>query len=346
MVYSTLLRPALLAAGRSTRLQRTLTGMPVTRQVVNRFVAGEGVAEVETEARALVDSGRLVSIDFLGEGVTDVDGARDTVAEYRRLLSTLGTARSCSDIAGSDETPTAGSASGGSEPHDAGVAEPGGPVRYEVSMKLSALGAALPRDAWEISLDHARQVCAAARDAGVWVSVDAEDSSTTEVTLSIVRALREDFPDTGAVIQAYLFRSADDCRDLAGPGSRIRLCKGAYREPASVAHQSRDDVSDAYLRCLRILMDGDGYPMVATHDPDLIAAAVAEGVRTGRGVGDYELQMLYGIRDDEQRRQTERGRRVRVYLPYGTAWYPYFMRRLAERPANLGFFLRALASRS
>lgn len=346
MVYSTLLRPALLATGRSVRLQRTLTGMPVTRQVVGRFVAGETVAEVETEARALVDSGRPVSIDFLGEGVTDVDGARNTVAEYRRLLSTLGTARSGSGSAGSDGPRTAGAAARGSESHDAGVAEPDGPARYEVSMKLSALGAALPRDAGKVTLDHARQICAAARNIGAWVTVDAEDSSTTEATLAVVRALREDFPDTGAVIQAYLFRSADDCRDLAAPGSRVRLCKGAYREPASVAHQSRDDISDAYLRCLRILMDGDGYPMVATHDPDLIAAAIAEAVRTGRGADDYELQMLYGIRDDEQRRQDERGRRVRVYLPYGTAWYPYFMRRLAERPANLGFFLRALASRS
>lgn len=209
-------------------------------------------------------------------------------------------------------------------------------------MKLSALGQALPGDGHAVALANAHKICAAADAAGVWVTVDAEDHTTTESTLAIVRELRKDFPDLGTVLQAYLHRTEQDCREFAGPRSRIRLCKGAYREPSTVAFQRKEDVDASYERCLRVLTEGEGYPMVATHDPRMIDAARA----SGRAPGTFEFQMLYGIRDAEQARLAADGHRVRVYVPYGTQWYGYFMRRLAERPANLTFFLRSLVSRS
>ena len=178
------------------------------------------------------------------------------------------------------------------------------------------------------------------------MTVDAEDHTTTDSTLSIVRELRADFPWLGTVLQAYLTRTEADCREFAASGARIRLCKGAYDEPASVAYRERDEVTDTYLRCLRVLMEGSGYPMVASHDPAIIEAVPAMVRESGRGVDGFEYQMLYGIRDAEQRRLVEAGNHVRVYVPFGTEWYGYFVRRLAERPANLTFFLRALAERT
>jgi proline dehydrogenase len=169
-----------------------------------------------------------------------------------------------------------------------------------------------------------------------------EDHTTTDATLHAVRALRGDFPTVGAVLQAYLRRTEADCRDLAGPGSRVRLCKGAYKEPASVAFQTRREVDLSYVRCLKVLMAGAGYPMVASHDPRLLDIASVLAARHHRRPGSYEIQMLYGIRPDEQRRLAGAGVTVRVYVPYGADWYGYFMRRLAERPANVGFFLRSL----
>ncbi|MBX6372329.1 MAG: proline dehydrogenase family protein, partial [Acidothermus sp.] len=157
--------------------------------------------------------------------------------------------------------------------------------------------------------------------------------------------LRADFPDVGCVIQAYLRRSLQDCRTLAEAGARVRLCKGAYREPASVAFTDRHEVDRNFVRCLRVLMRGNGYPMVATHDPRLIAIASVMAVQAGRAKDRYEFQMLYGVRPDEQRRLRARGERVRVYVPYGSEWYPYLVRRLAERPANMLFFARALGGR-
>jgi proline dehydrogenase len=147
------------------------------------------------------------------------------------------------------------------------------------------------------------------------------------------------------VLQAYLRRTEGDCRELATVGSRVRLCKGAYAEPESVAYQSALEVDRSYVRCLNILMAGEGYPMVATHDPRLIAIARDRARWCDRSPGDFEFQMLYGVRPEEQRHLADSGYTVRVYVPYGTQWYAYLMRRLAERPANLAFFLRALTSR-
>ena len=185
----------------------------------------------------------------------------------------------------------------------------------------------------------------AAEDAGTTVTLDMEDHTTTDSTLSILAELRRDFPETGAVLQSYLHRTESDCRDLATAGSRVRLCKGVYKEPASVAYQDAEDVDLSYVRCLKVLMAGEGYPMVASHDPRLIDIARALASRQGREPDSYEFQMLYGIRPDEQTRIADRGHQMRVYVPFGEEWYGYLMRRMAERPANLTFFLRSLVSR-
>jgi len=310
-------RPAILAASRREGLRRTAERLPLTRDVVHRFVPGETVADAMNAVEQLRYSGRLVSIDYLGEDVTDVDTATATVGAYLELLDALGT-------------------------HD----EPVSKVRpLEVSVKLSALGQALPRDGEKIALENAHTICERAQRLGVWVTVDAEDHTTTDSTLSIVRDLRTEFEWLGTVLQAYLKRTEGDCREFAGSGARIRLCKGAYDEPGSVAYRTGDDVTESYLRCLQVLMAGSGYPMVASHDPQIIEAVPALARETGRGVDDFEYQMLYGIRDAEQRRLADEDNNVRVYLPFGTQWYGYFVRRLAERPANLTFFLRALAER-
>jgi proline dehydrogenase len=214
-------------------------------------------------------------------------------------------------------------------------------LRAEASVKLSALGMSLDH---AVALDNARSICAVAERAGMAVTVDMEDHTTVDSTLAVVRDLRSDFPWVGVAIQAMLRRSEADLRDLAG--TRVRLVKGAYAEPASVAYQRRDEVDRAYVRGLRVLMEAPGgYPMVASHDPRMIDVALWLARSLGREPGSYEFQMLYGIRAAEQRRLVGAGERVRVYVPYGVDWYGYFMRRLAERPANLAFFLRSFVSR-
>ena len=290
--------------------------MPVARDVVRRFVPGETVEDALGAVTVLRDTDRLVSIDYLGEDVTDADAAEATVKAYLRLLDALGT----------------GSASA--------VVTP-----LEVSLKLSALGQALPKDGGKIALENAHAICERAQQVGVWVTVDAEDHTTTDSTLSIVRELRTEFDWLGTVLQAYLRRTEADCTEFAASGARIRLCKGAYDEPASVAYRDPGEVTASYLRCLRILMGGNGYPMVASHDPAIIAAVPDLAREFGRGTDGFEYQMLYGIRDGEQLRLAGEGNHVRVYVPFGSEWYGYFVRRLAERPANLVFFLRALAHR-
>jgi proline dehydrogenase len=172
-----------------------------------------------------------------------------------------------------------------------------------------------------------------------------EEHTRVEQTMRILWQLRPEFPDLGCVIQSYLQRSAGDCSALAVAGSRVRLCKGAYNAPARVAFGSRADVDRSYARCLRLLLAGPGYPMIATHDPRLIRICGMRAAAAGRPKDSFEYQMLYGIRPAEQLRLAREGSRVRVYLPYGSDWYGYLVRRLAERPANLAFFLRSLASR-
>lgn len=310
------LRPAILAASRSERMERSISRWRLTRSIVTRFVPGADEASAVTAVRALVGAGRFISVDHLGEDISHAGEAEATVQAYLSLLASFA---------------------------DLGVAGDGARP-LEVSIKLSALGQSLPGGE-ELALVNARTICAAAEKAGVWVNVDAEDHTTTDSTLRIVAELRREFPSVATVLQAYLHRTEQDCRDLSGAGSRIRLCKGAYSEPAEVAYQSKEDVDASYLRCLRILMEGQGYPMVASHDPRMIDAAQTYARETGRSAADFELQMLYGIRDAEQSRLVDEGLHVRTYVPFGNDWYGYFMRRIAERPANLVFFLRSLISK-
>jgi proline dehydrogenase len=306
------LRQSLLALSRSDRVKHLVTTMPVSSSVVARYVPGESTESAVGVVAELADSGRLASLDFLGEDTHEQAHAEAVVAAYLDALSALS---------------------------DGGLAK-----SAEVSVKLSAIGKALPGNGERIALENARIVCHAARNAGTTVTLDMEDHTTTDSTLRVLRELREDFPETGAVLQAYLHRTEDDCRALTGEGSRVRLCKGAYDEPESVAYQSRADVDLAYVRCLKVLMAGDGYPMVASHDPHMVAIAEALARGAGRSSDSFEFQMLYGIRPDEQRRIVADGYRMRVYVPYGQEWYGYLMRRLAERPSNLAFFLRSLVS--
>jgi proline dehydrogenase len=307
-----LLRQPLLLLARSDRVKDLVTRMPVSAGIVRSYVPGEEAADaVDATARLVADDLR-VSLDYLGEDTLDADQAEATVRAYLDVLAAL--------------------AARGLTRH------------AEVSVKLSAIGQALPQQGHKVALENARTICRAARNAGTTVTLDMEDHTTTDATLATLRELRKDFPETGAVVQAYLRRTEADCRALAYEGSRVRLCKGAYDEPESVAFQGRTDVDKSYVRCLKVLMAGQGYPMVATHDPRMIAIASSLASRYGRGAGGYEFQMLYGIRPDEQRRLAAAGESVRVYIPYGTQWYGYLMRRLAERPQNLTFFLRSLIS--
>ena len=317
-VFAKTVRPAILAASRSDRLRRTAERLPVTAKVVHRFVPGETLQHVLHSVAALRDSSRMVSIDYLGEDVTDVDGATASMQAYLVLLDALG------------RRPDA--TRQGVRP-------------LEVSVKLSAVGQALERDGEKIARENLHTICARAQRLGAWVTVDAEDHTTTDSALSIVADLRADFPWLGVVAQAYLRRTLGDCQQFAAAGTRVRLCKGAYDEPPSVAYRDSAALTDSYLRCLRVLMAGSAYPMVASHDPAIIDAVPSLVSESGRGAGDFEYQMLYGIRDGEQRRLAGAGNHVRVYVPFGTQWYGYFVRRLAERPANLAFLLRALATR-
>jgi proline dehydrogenase len=306
-------RQPLLVLARSDRIKSLVTAMPVSSGIVARYVPGESIAEAVDATDGLIESGLHVTLDHLGEDTLDREQADATVEAYLDLLSALS---------------------------DRGLAR-----NSEASVKLSAVGQALPDIGEKVALENARTICLAARNAGTTVTLDMEDHTTTDSTLSVLRELRKDFPETGAVLQSYLHRTEADCRDLAYEGSRVRLCKGAYNEPETVAFQDKHDVDRSYVRCLKVLMAGQGYPMVATHDPRMVDIAGALATRNGRAQGSYEYQMLYGIRPDEQRRLAEAGEKVRVYLPYGEEWYGYLMRRLAERPSNVRFFLRSLVSK-
>ncbi|MEU7043136.1 proline dehydrogenase family protein [Streptomyces varsoviensis] len=307
-----MLGPVLLAAARSDSIRRLVSAAPVTRPVVDRFVAGERLDESMAVVRSLGERGMEVTLDHLGEDITDPAEALRNRDAYLALTEAL-----------------AGQGLG---------------ARAEMSVKLSAFGQALA-GGHDLALANVTPVVEAAAEAGTTVTLDMEDHTTVDSTLAILAELRKRFPKTGAVVQSYLFRTEEDCHALAGEGSRVRLVKGAYKEPASVAFQDKREVDRSYVRCLKILMAGKGYPMVGSHDPRMVAIAQDLGRRYGRKLDEYEFQMLFGIRAAEQERLVSEGHRMRVYIPYGTDWYGYFMRRLAERPANLTFFLRSLATR-
>lgn len=306
------MRRLLLRLAELQSVRDTATRLGPVQRVVDRFVAGETLEACLAVVRRLADAGQLATVDHLGEHTDSEERARAQAEAYVTLLHRLARERLA--------------------PH------------AEVSVKASALGLLLPGGD-ELAWEGARRVAAAARDAGTTVTVDMEDHPTTDATLALVRRLRRDFPDTGVVLQAMLRRSTGDLEELAVEGSRVRWCKGAYAEPAAVAHTGRPEVDRAYLAGLRRLLKSPAYPMIATHDPAMIEAALAYLDLLDRRPDSYEFQMLLGVRTDEMARLAASGHRVRVYVPYGVDWYAYFMRRLAERPANLALLGRALVSR-
>jgi proline dehydrogenase len=308
-----LLRQPILLLARSERVKKLVSTMPVSSGIVTSYVPGETTDAAVDATAQLADDGLSTTLDFLGEDTLDAAQAEATVAAYRELLAEL--------------------------------SRRGLAARAEVSVKLSAIGQALPDNGHKIALENARDICRAARNAGTTVTLDMEDHTTTDSTLGILRELRKDFPETGAVLQAMLHRTEADCRALAYEGSRVRLCKGAYMEPETVAFQDRLDIDKSYVRCLKVLLGGQGYPMIASHDPRMIQIASSLASRYGRRPGTYEFQMLYGIRPEEQKRLAASGETMRVYVPYGQEWYGYLMRRLAEKPQNLSFFVRSLVSK-
>ncbi|MGW0706846.1 proline dehydrogenase family protein [Streptomyces sp. NPDC002643] len=307
-----MLGPVILAASHSDRMRRLVSAAPVTKQVVDRFIPGETVDDIVPVVRALTDQGLEVTLDVVGEDISRPDQAAAARDAYLKLTERL--------------------------------AELELGERAEMSVKLSLFGQALP-GGHELALANVRPVVEAAAAIGTTVTLDAEDHTTLDSMFAVHDELRRDFPQTGCVIQAYLFRTEADARRLAANGSRVRLVKGAYKEPASVAHQRKGEIDKAYVRVLRILMDGAGYPMIGSHDPRLISIAQELAHRARRKPDEYEFQMLYGIRSDEHLRLAAEGHRMRVYTAYGTDWYGYFMRRLAEKPANLRFFARSALTR-
>jgi proline dehydrogenase len=309
------LRRAMLSVSGSDRIRNIVTTAPLTRDVVTRFVAGATQDDALRVTTELLDRGLLVTLDHLGEHTTDPDQAAAAADEYISLLGRLA---------------------------DGGHARAG---HAEVSVKPTAVGLGLAEHGEKTARENITRICAAAAAAGTTVTLDMEDDHLVEPTVRLLHDLRDDFPDLGCVIQSYLRRSEADCAALTRAGSRVRLCKGAYDAPDEVAFTSRREVDQSYVRCMRTLLAGSGYPMLATHDPRLIEIGQAQAILAGRSVDSFEYQMLYGIRPAEQRRLASLGARVRVYVPYGSDWYGYLTRRLVERPANLTFFLRSLVSR-
>ncbi|MFI2722293.1 proline dehydrogenase family protein [Streptomyces collinus] len=307
-----MLGPVILAASRSDRMRRLISAAPVTKQVVDRFIPGEDVDDIVPVVRDLADNGLELTMDVVGEDITNPAQAAAARDAYLELVDRL-------------------------KPLELGT-------RAEMSVKLSMFGQAL-EGGHELALSNVRPVVEAAAEIGTTVTLDAEDHTTLDSMFAIHEELRKDFPQTGCVIQAYLFRTEADARRLAASGSRVRLVKGAYKEPASVAYQDKREIDRAYVRILRTLMEGKGYPMIGSHDPRLIAIGQELAHQAGRKLDEYEFQMLYGIRTDEHLRLAAEGHRMRVYTAYGTDWYGYFMRRLAEKPANLRFFARSMLTK-
>ncbi len=305
---SLMLRELLLAISHSKTTRRFITGFPVARAVSSRFIAGLTLADEIKAVRALNASGLTASADYLGENVaTEIDAAR-AVDDYLALL---------------DEIAASG-------------------VRSHVSLKLTQLGLDLGQ---EVCFANLRRIAERAQSIGAFVRVDMEGTEYTDRTLAVVRAAKDAGGDNvGTVIQAYLYRSAADIEALCADGIRVRLCKGAYKEPPDKAFPAKKDVDANYVQLAHALLAAAKtnpalYPAIATHDEKMIAAAKQFAASNEVPRSSFEFQMLHGIRRELQTALAVEGYNVRVYVPYGTEWYPYVMRRLAERPANLWFFV-------
>jgi proline dehydrogenase len=281
-------------------------GMAPGDGFARRFIAGETTDEAIDAARALGARGFGVSLDYLGESVSTVELSADAAREYARLIGAM---------------------------VDAGI-------ERNLSLKLTQLGLDVDR---ATAVDNLRRVLEAAAPHGFFIRIDMENSPYTDATLEILETVWGlGYTGVGTVIQSCLRRSPGDVDRLNRLGARVRLVKGAYREPDAVAHQRLEDVNAAFVRLAGVLLAGNPHPAIATHDPLMIDAVKAYAAAHGIGRDRFEFQMLYGIRRDLQHQLLADGYRVRVYVPFGRQWFPYFMRRLGERPANVGFVLRSL----
>ena len=297
------MRSAVLAVTERSAMRRLVTETRAGRAVAHRFIAGDTLGEAVAVAKQLNDEGMDVSLDHLGEHVIAIEDAEAATASYLACLEAI----------------------------------EGAGVRGNISVKLTQLGMGLDDDAAATNLDI---LATAAGRIGTSVTVDMEESAHTATTIEIFAAAQERHGNLGIAIQSYLHRSVADLDSIIPLGGLVRLCKGAYAESEDIAHQSRHDVDEAFDRLVSILMHAEGVvPAIATHDDDRIEPVLRLAERRTE---PWEFQMLYGIRRDRQAELVAAGHSVRVYVPYGVAWYPYFTRRLAERPANLTFFARAL----
>ena len=302
------MRSILLHLSESKRLAPLMMRNPVSRRVARRFVAGEKLDDAVLAARAVNHGGQFCSLDLLGENVADEASARRSAQNYLAIFDRIAQER----------------------------------LDSNVSLKLTQLGMDLGADLCEEQLTGI--VSHAARYSN-FVRVDMEGSAYTQRTIDIVKRVRANHDNVGTVMQAYLYRTEQDIRDLLAIGCRIRLCKGAYNEPPSVAFPRKSDVDANYVKLMQILLSSRIYHGIATHDPAMLQATRDFARDQKIGSDQFEFQMLYGIRTDLQKQLVREGYRLRIYIPYGTDWFPYFMRRLAERPANLTFFLRSLLPR-
>lgn len=300
-----MMRALLIRLSQSRPLAKLVTGNRISRRMARRFVAGEELAEAVAAARACNQAGKTVSLDHLGENVSTEQEARRARDAYLENFDRIATEK----------------------------------LDANVSLKLTQLGLDLGDD---FCFSLLESVVDRASSHANFLRIDMEGSPYTLRTIALVKRARARYDRVGAVIQAYLYRSEQDVKDLLAIGCRIRLCKGAYREPASIAFPKKEDVDKNYVRLMQLLLPSGIYHGIATHDPRMIDATVDFAARQGIGKDRFEFQMLYGIRTDLQQQLVRDAYRMRVYIPYGTEWFPYFMRRLAERPANVLFFLRNL----
>jgi proline dehydrogenase len=300
-----MLRATLLKLSESKRLARWAMSNGLSRSVAHRWVAGETLEDAIAAARNLNATGFPVSLDLLGENVLDKDGAIRAADTYVAMFDRIATER----------------------------------LNGNISLKLTQLGLDLDPALCESLVS--RIADSAARH-GNFLRIDMEGSPYTQRTVDLCKRVRARTDSVGTVIQSYLRRSEQDVRDLIAVGCRIRLVKGAYKEPAEIAFPAKADVDANFVSLMKILLPSGIYHGIATHDPRMIDATKDFASSNGIGKEIFEFQMLYGIRTDLQRQLIGEGYRLRVYIPFGTDWYPYFMRRLAERPANLTFFLRNL----
>ena len=298
-------RSLFLFLSRRKRLRKWMETSPTARRLAARFVAGDTLEEAVEVCRRLNREGIMVTLDVLGESVTSLEEAAAAREAYLRTLAAI---------------------------RDAGI-------QGAVSLKLTQFGLDFSYDQCR---DNVERLVRSAEEMGKFVRVDMESSKYTARTLDLVRDLHSRYSNIGVVIQSYLRRSKQDVEMLCDGRVRVRLCKGAYLEPAAAAFQRKQEVDTNYVTLMRILLDRGEYPAIATHDEKMIAAtkSYADAHRLGRDA--FEFQMLYGVRRDLQRQLVAQGYRLRLYVPFGRAWYPYYMRRLAERPANLFFVLRHL----